>query len=163
MVGVGADGGFWCGGLGCSGWCRGCLDGGVWVFGGYPGAGDGGVWVLDLDAGGEQVLPKIRRSGRKRPIRSVAGHLLKSKPKSPLMRLAKMRRSGLWGGALRALSLKESGGSVLKSKKGRKGSAGRGLQVVVSDLESSGDMVVSPKGVSAAKRSVEMGREGLFG
>ena len=51
--------------------------------------------VLASVEGGEYVSPNLRRSGRKKPLRSNSGHLLKSRPLSPMMRMAEMRRNGL--------------------------------------------------------------------
>ena len=84
-----------------------------------------------LAEGDDLDLPSVRRSERKKAPRSGAarGRPKKSGPKSPMMRMAEMRKGGLRGRALRNTGMKETEGYDLKSSKGKKGRAGRGLHL----------------------------------
>ena len=110
--------------------------GGMTVHGVMEAISVGGVeeqGALTLSEGGELDSPNVRRSERKNSLRSTSarGRRAKSGPKSPMMRMAEMRKGGLRGRALRHLGLKEMDGSDLKSSKGKKGRAGRGLNMLM--------------------------------
>ena len=90
-----------------------------------------------LSKGVEIDSPKSRRSERKSSLRSAIsrGRRAKSGPKSPMMRMAEMRKGGLRGRALRSSGKKGLEGSDLKTNKGKKGYGGRGLQFLTTISE----------------------------
>ena len=100
---------------------------GVSIEGALP-LDSGEMRPLAMNEAGVVESPISRQSERKMELRLVASHSCGAipKPKSPLLRMAEMRRSGLRGRALRQVSKTGSDALEMRGNKGKKGLGGEG-------------------------------------